>query len=107
MNTLRAVATAYDNHANRLARRHEGKLKRVVGHTRKEGKRVAITIADVIDNYRTNADRVRALIPPDEAPAETQWSLEASETPALGPGSTVTAKDKVANPKELLEKFTK
>lgn len=104
MNSLRDVANQYDKNANRLALRNEGKLNRVVGHTQKDGKRVPLTVAGVIQGYRTSADQVRALIrPEDDQPAEAQWSLEAASTPALASGK-VTAKDKVANPKELLEK---
>jgi hypothetical protein len=67
-----------------------------------------VTLADVIQNYRTNADRVRALIlPEDEVTAETQWQLEGEEAMALASGKKVTAKDKVANPKELIEKANK
>ena len=104
---LQQIANQYDAKANRLALRHEGKVNKVVGHTQKAGKRIPVTIADVIQNYRTNADRVRALIlPEDEAPAETQWQLE-NDRVALASGPKFSGKDKVANPKELIEKANK
>jgi hypothetical protein len=104
---LQQIANQYDAKANRLALRYEGRVSKVVGHTQKDGKRVSVTLADVIQNYRTNADRVRALIlPEDEAPAETQWQLESSSIAApLNP--KFSGKDKVANPKELIEKANK
>jgi len=104
---LQQIANQYDTKANHLALRYEGKLNKVVGHTRKDGKRVSVTLADVIQNYRTNADRVRALIlPEDEVPAETQWQLE-SQTVAAALNPKFSGKDKVANPKELIEKANK
>jgi hypothetical protein len=104
---LQQIANQYDAKANHLALRHEGKLNKVVGHTRKDGKHVSVTLADVIQNYRTNADRVRALIlPEDEVPAETQWQLE-NEQVALASGPKFSGKDKVANPKDLIEKVNK
>ena len=106
MPSLRQLANQYDEKASHLALRYEGKLNRVVGYTRKDGKRVPVTLADVVQNYRTNADRVRALIlPEDEVKTEgtTQWQLEAEEGQSLLT-SKVTAKDKVATPQELLKK---
>ncbi len=106
MPRLRQIADQYDEKASHLAIRYEGKLGKVVGYTRKDGKRVSVTLADVIQNYRTNADRVRALIfPEDEVKTEetTQWQLEADEGQSLLT-SKVTAKDKVATPQELLKK---
>jgi len=107
MPTLRQVADQYDKNANRLALRNEGKLNKVVGSTRKDGKHVSVTLADVIQNLRANADRVRALILPEDEVTEetqgTQWQLEAEQAQSLLKHK-VTAKDKVANPKQLLEK---
>ncbi len=107
MPSLRLLANQYDEKASHLALRYEGKLNKVVGHTRKDGKRVPVTLADVVQNYRTNADRVRALIlPEDEVKTEetgTQWQLEVEEGQSLLT-SKVTAKDKVATPQELLKK---
>jgi hypothetical protein len=104
---LQQIANQYDTKANHLAIRHEGKLNKVVGHTWKDGKRVPMTLADVIQNYRTSADRVRALIlPEDEVQAETHWQLE-NERVALAATPKFSGKDKVANPKELIEKANK
>src|SRR5208282_1359948 len=116
---LQQIVAKYHSQANKIARRradkngqlpalrYEGKLNKVVGHTRKDGKSVSVTLADVIQNYRTSADRVRALIlPEDEVPAETQWQLESTSIAAtLNP--KFSGKDKVANPKELIEKANK
>jgi hypothetical protein len=103
---LQQIANQYDTKANRLALRYEGKLNKVVGHTRKDGKPVSVTLADVIQNYRTSADRVRALILPEDEVAETQWHLE-SDRVSVAIGAKFSGKDKVANPKELIEKANK
>src|SRR5208337_5014599 len=100
---LQQIANQYDAKANHLALRYEGKLNKVVGHTRKDGKSVSVTLAAVIQNYRTSADRVRALILPEDEVSETQWQLESTSIAAtLNP--KFSGKDKVANPKELIEK---
>jgi hypothetical protein len=103
---LQQIANQYDTKANHLAVRHEGKLNKVVGHTWKDGKRVPMTLADVIQNYRTSADRVRALILPEDEVSETQWHLEGDRV-AVAIGTKFSGKDKVANPKELIEKANK
>jgi len=100
---LQQIANQYDAKANHLALRYEGKLNKVVGHTRKDGKSVSVTLADVIQNYRTSADRVRALILPEDEVSETQWHLE-SDRVSVATGPKFSGKDKVANPKELIEK---
>jgi hypothetical protein len=95
MPSLLTVAAEYDKHANRLVnadwtKGKDGKLKPTYQHA--------------VEYYREMGDKVRALIrPEDTEETETQWQLEAVRTaPVEAP--KVSAKDKVANPKELIEK---
>ncbi len=90
---LRQIANQYHTHANKIARRRadkDGKLP--VRHMR------------AVEYYRDCAAKIEALVhPEDEATEEMQWQLE-QEQAAIDPTRKVTAKDKVASPKELLEK---
>jgi len=91
---LRQVANKYHSQASKIARRRADK----------DGKLPARYMR-AVEYYRDCAARVEALIlPEDETPAETTWQLESNRQSALASGKAVTAKDKVANPKELLEK---
>lgn len=93
---LRQVANQYHSQASKIARRRADK----------DGKLPARYMR-AVEYYRDCAAKVEALIlPEDGASAETQWQLEGGQQESLASGKKVTAKDKVANPKELLEKVS-
>jgi len=85
MNGLREVATKYHRQANAIAAR--GDIAGTLTTNQQRG----------IAYYRDQAAKVEALIRPED-------SLEGDTRPTLAPTNKVTTADKVANPKELLEK---
>ena len=91
---LRQIANQYHAHASKIARRRADK----------DGKLPARYMR-AVEYYRDCAAKVEALIQPeDETPVEAQWQLESHPIGVATLNPKVTAKDKVANPKELLEK---
>jgi hypothetical protein len=93
---LLTVAAEYDKRANRLVNATRTKDK--------DGKLLP-TYQAAVEYYREMGDKVRALIlPEDLEPAETEWHLESTHIAQVAAAPKVTAKDKVADPKELIAK---
>lgn len=90
--SFRAIANEYHAHANAIAARAERKER---GLTVNEQKGIAY--------YRTSAERVEALIRPEDSETEAVWNLQGTDR-HVAARSGVTSADKAATPQELLEK---
>jgi len=94
---LRQTANQYHSHASKIARRRADKNGTLPARYMR-----------AVEYYRDCAVRVEALIrPEDETPEETAWQLESTRPGAIGFVPKFSGKDKVANPKELIEKANK
>jgi hypothetical protein len=94
MNGLREVATKYHRQANAIAAR--GDIAGQLTPDQQAG----------IKYYRDCAEKVEALIrPEDEQAEEATWHLEGEERQPAGPHKgKVTSADKAATPQELIKK---
>ncbi len=92
---LQQIVNQYHTHANKIARRRVDK----------NGK-LPIRYQRAVEYYRDCAAKVAALIRPEDETTETQWQLEREQV-ALAAGPKFTGRDKVANPKQLIEKANK
>jgi hypothetical protein len=90
---LRSIANEYHAAANAIAARAERKERGLTVNEQKG-----------IEYYRASAEKVEALILPEDADAGSTWTLEGRATVATGKGPGVTSADKAATPQELLEK---
>jgi len=90
---LQQIVAKYHSQANKIARRRADKNGQLPARYLR-----------AVEYYRDCAAKVAALIrPEDETTEEVQWQLE-NEQIALASGPKFSGKDKVANPKELIEK---
>jgi hypothetical protein len=93
MGNLREIATQYHKAANAIAAR--GDIAGKLTPNQQAG----------IAYYRASADKVEALIrPEDEQEAEATWNLEGDTRPQVAQSQKVSAKDKTATPQELIKK---
>lgn len=90
---LRSIANEYHAAANAIAARAERQERGLTVNQQKG-----------ITYYRTSAERVEALILPEDSEAGSTWALEGRATAPTGKGPGVTSADKAATPQELLEK---
>lgn len=94
MSGLRSVANQYHGAANKIAARAERQERNLTPNESK-----AITY------YRISAEKVEALIlPEDSAEATSVWHLEGQERAVVHHSHKVSAADKAATPQELIEK---
>lgn len=93
MSNLRSIANEYHAAANAIAARAERKERNL---TKNESKAIVY--------YRVSAEKVEALIRPEDSEPDSTWNLEGRETAAVGPSTKVTAADKAATPQELIAK---
>lgn len=93
MPSLRSIANEYHAQANSLAARAERQERNL---TKNESQAIAY--------YRISAEKVEALILPEDSEAEATWNLEGRENPAFAPGTKVSTRDKAATPQELIQK---
>ena len=93
---LRTIANEYHGAANKIAARAERQQRNLTPNQSK-----------VITYYRISAEKVEALIRPEDSEAEAVWHLEGQERQAVAHHSKVTASDKAATPQELIAKATK
>ena len=94
---LQQIVAKYHSQANKIARRR----------TDKNGNLPARYMR-AVEYYRDCAAKVAALIrPEDETPEDTQWQLESHAVGMATLSPKFSGKDKVANPKELIEKANK
>lgn len=91
--SLRSIANEYHSAANKIAARAERKERNLTPNESK-----------AIIHYRTSAEKVEALILPEDSEVESVWHLEGQERPTLVSHHKVTAADKAATPQELIEK---
>lgn len=92
MSSLRSVANEYHHAANAIAARAERKERNL---TQNESKAIVY--------YRISAEKVEALIRPEDSEAEATWNLQGREQIA-GPSTKVSSADKAATPQELIAK---
>lgn len=90
--STRSIANQYHSAANAIAARGD-----------KQGG-LTVNQQKGITYYRACADKVEALIRPEDSEAEAVWSLESTAVASTGPTKKVTSADKAATPQELLEK---
>lgn len=90
---LRSIANEYHAAANSIAARAERQERGLTPNQQK-----------AIEYYRASAEKVEALILPEDSEAGASWALEGRATVASGKGLGVTSADKAATPQELLEK---
>jgi glucose-6-phosphate-specific signal transduction histidine kinase len=93
MSSLRSIANEYHSAANKIAARAERKERNL---TQNESK--AITF------YRISAEKVEALIRPEDSEVEAVWHLEGQERQFVASHKKVSSADKAATPQELIEK---
>lgn len=91
--SLRSIANQYHSAANKIAARAERQERNL---TPNQSKAIAY--------YRISAEKVEALILPEDSEVEAVWHLEGEERQVTTHHSKVTAADKAATPQELLEK---
>ncbi len=91
--SLRSIANQYHSAANKIAARAERQERNL---TPNQSKAIAY--------YRISAEKVEALILPEDSEVESVWHLEGEERQVTAHHSKVTAADKAATPQELLEK---
>lgn len=91
--SLRSIANQYHSAANKIAARAERQERNL---TPNQSKAIAY--------YRISAEKVEALILPEDSEVESVWHLEGQERLATVHHSKVTSADKAATPQELLEK---
>lgn len=91
--SLRTIANEYHGAANKIAARAERRQRNL---TPNESKAIAY--------YRISAEKVEALIRPEDSEGEAVWHLEGQAHQAVAHHSKVTAADKAATPQELIEK---
>jgi len=93
---LRTIANEYHGAANKIAARAERLQRNLTPNETK-----------AITHYRISAEKVEALIRPEDSETESVWHLEGQERPTVAHHSKVTSADKAATPQELIEKATK
>jgi hypothetical protein len=94
MPNLRSIANEYHSAANAIAARAERKERNL---TPNESKAIVY--------YRVNAEKVEALIRPEDSDTDEQvWHLEGQERHAVASHKKVSSADKSATPQELLKK---
>jgi hypothetical protein len=91
--SLRSIANEYHAAANAIAARAERKERNL---TQNESKAIV--------HYRISAEKVEALIRPEDSEADATWNLQGREHAASGPSTKVTSADKAATPQELIAK---
>jgi hypothetical protein len=93
MPSLRSIANEYHAAANGIAARAERKERNL---TPNESKAIVY--------YRFSAEKVEALIRPEDSEAEATWNLEGQERHYTSHAGKVTSADKAATPQELIAK---
>jgi hypothetical protein len=96
MSSLRSIANEYHSAANAIAARAERQERNLTPNESKG-----------ITYYRISAEKVEALIRPEDSEVEAVWHLEGQERQVIAHHSKVTSADKAATPQELIEKATK
>lgn len=92
--SIRSIANEYHSAANKIAARAERQERNL---TPNESKGIAY--------YRISAEKVEALIRPEDSELEATWHLEGEDhQPVTMSGKKVSSADKAATPQELLKK---
>ena len=93
MPNLRSIANEYHRVANKIAARAERQERNLTPNQSK-----------AITHYRISAEKVEALIRPEDSEVEAVWHLEGQERHFVASHKKVSSADKAATPQELIEK---